>query len=78
MRAGGCPAVVAHDQWQSTGGPSPEVSWVRLPAAAGFFTFLYFRLITSKFIHFQREVRCSAQANDFQSRQYGHPIIYYS
>ena len=28
----------------------PEVSWVRLPAAAGLFTFLYFRLITSKFI----------------------------
>ena len=28
-----------------------EVSWVRLPATAGFFTFLYFRLITSKFIY---------------------------
>ena len=27
----------------------PEVSWVRLPATAGFFTFLCFRLITSKF-----------------------------
>ena len=26
-----------------------EVSWVRLPATASFFTFLYFRLITSKF-----------------------------
>ena len=37
----------------------PEVSWVGLPATAGFFTFLYFRLITTKFIYFQREARCS-------------------
>ena len=37
----------------------PEVSWVRLPATAGFFTFLYFCLITSKFNYFQRETRCS-------------------
>ena len=48
MRVGGRPAVVA--QWQSTGGSSQRCpgfdSW-RLPA---FFTFLYFRLITSKFI----------------------------
>ena len=29
----------------------PEVSWVRLPATAGLFTFLYFRLITSKFLY---------------------------
>ena len=29
----------------------PEVSWVRLPEAAGLFTFLYFCLITSKFLH---------------------------
>ena len=29
----------------------PEVSWVRLLVIAGFFTFLYFRLITSKFIY---------------------------
>ena len=54
----GCPAVVA--QWQSTGGSS-QVSWVRLPATAGFFTFLYFRPITSKFIYFQREARFSKQ-----------------
>ena len=27
----------------------PAVSWVRLPVTASFFTFLYFRLITSKF-----------------------------
>ena len=27
----------------------PEVSWVQLPATATFLTFLYFRLITSKF-----------------------------
>ena len=49
MRAGGCPAVVA--QWQSTGGSSqrcPGFDSRRLPA---FFTFLYFRLITSKFIY---------------------------
>ena len=31
----------------------------RLPATPGFFTFLYFCLITSKFIYFQREARCS-------------------
>ena len=30
-------------QWQSTGCTS-QVSWVRFPAAAGLFTFLYFRL----------------------------------
>ena len=45
--AGGCPVVVA--QWQSTGCTS-QVSWVRFPAAAGLFTFLYLRLITSKFL----------------------------
>ena len=43
----GCPVVVA--QWQSTGCTS-QVSWVRFPAAAGLFTFLYFRLITSKLL----------------------------
>ena len=37
----------------------PEVSWVRLPATASLFTFLYFRLMTSKFIYFQHEGRCS-------------------
>ena len=47
MGAGGCPVVVA--QWQSTGCTS-QVSWVRFPAAAGLFTFLYFRLITSKLL----------------------------
>ena len=31
----------------------PEVSWVRLPATAGLFTFLYFRLITSDFFIIQ-------------------------
>ena len=35
----------------------PEVSWVRLLATAGFFTFLYFHLITFKFIYFQREAK---------------------
>ena len=45
--AGGCPVVVA--QWQSTGCTS-QVSWVRFPAAACLFTFLYFRLITSKLL----------------------------
>ena len=39
----------------------PEVFWVQLPATASFFTFLYFHLITSKFIYFQREARCSEQ-----------------
>ena len=51
--SGCCGSVAEH--WQL----KPEVSWVRLPATAGFFTFLYFRLITSKFIYFQREARCS-------------------
>ena len=65
MRAGGCPAVVA--QWQSTGGSSqrspgfPEVSWVRPQVTAGFFIFLYFHPITSKFLYFQHEARCSQQ-----------------
>ena len=40
-------SVVA--QWQSTGCTS-QVSWVRFPAAAGLFTFLYFCLITSKLL----------------------------
>ena len=53
--SGCCGSVAEH--WQL----KPEVSWVRLPATAGFFTFLYFRLITSKFIYFQREARCSEQ-----------------
>ena len=50
MRAGGCPAVVA--QWQSTGGSSqryPGFDSRRLPT---FFTFLYFHLITPKFIYY--------------------------
>ena len=41
--SGCCGSVAEH--WRL----KPEVSWVRLPATAGFFTFLYFRLITSKF-----------------------------
>ena len=36
-------------------------AWVRLPVTAGLFTFLYFHLITSKFIYFQREARCFEQ-----------------
>ena len=49
--SGCCGSVAEH--WRL----KPEVSWVRLPATAGFFIFLYFRLITSKFIYFQREAR---------------------
>ena len=49
-----CCGSVAEHWWLK-----PEVSWVRLPATAGFFTFLYFHLITSKSIYFQREARCS-------------------
>ena len=37
----------------------PEVFWVRLPATAGLFIFLYFRLIACKFLYFQCEARCS-------------------
>ena len=40
----GCHSSVA-ERWRL----KPEVSWVRLLAAAGLFTFLYFHLITSKF-----------------------------
>ena len=61
MRVGGCPAVVA--QWQNTGGSSrrcPGFDSRRLPTA-GFF--LYFRLIISKFIYFQREARCFQHLN---------------
>ena len=47
VRAGGCPVVVA--QWQSAGCTS-QVSWVQFPVTAGFFTCLYFRLITSKLL----------------------------
>ena len=46
VRAGGCPIVVA--QWQSTGYTS-QVSWVQSPGDCQPFTFLHFRLITSKF-----------------------------
>ena len=49
----GCCGSVA-ERWRL----KPEVSWVQLPVTAGFFTFLYFRLITSKFIYFQHEARC--------------------
>ena len=48
VRVGGCPVAVAH--WQSTGGSSqrcPGFDSQRLPA---FYTFLCFRLITSKFL----------------------------
>ena len=41
----GCRGSVA-EHWQF----KPEVPWVRLLATAGLFTFLFFRLITSKFI----------------------------
>ena len=57
MGAGGCPVVIA--QWQSTGCTS-QVSWVRFPAAAGLFTFLYFRLITSKLL-FNRQHVCHSE-----------------
>ena len=40
----GCCGSVAENWWLK-----PEVSWVRLPETATFLTFLYFRLITSKF-----------------------------
>ena len=53
---GGRPTVV--DQWQRTGDSSqrcPGFDSRRLPA----FTFLDHRLITSKFIYFQHEARCS-------------------
>ena len=56
MRVGGRPAVVA--QWQSTGGSSqrcPGFNSRRLPA---FFTFLYFRLITSKFVYYGSSFMC--------------------
>ena len=43
--SGCCGSVAEH--WRL----KPEVSWVRLPVTAGFFTFLYLRLITSKFIY---------------------------
>ena len=49
VTVGGHPAVVT--QWQSTGGSS-QVSRVQLPVTAGLFTFLYFCLITPKFIYY--------------------------
>ena len=53
--SGCCGSVAEH--WRL----KPEVYWVQLPVTAGFFTFLYFRLMTSKFIFFQREAKCSEQ-----------------
>ena len=58
----GCLAVVAQcmaEQWRL----KPEVSWVRLPATAGFFTFLYFCLITSKFIYCLWVTKVSKEVN---------------
>ena len=53
--------VIVRLSWLSAGHwrLKPEVSWVWLPVTAGLFTFLYFHLITSKFIYFQPEARCS-------------------
>ena len=53
--SGCCGSVAKH--WRL----KPEVSWVRPSATFAFFTFLYFYLITSKFIYFQHEARCSEQ-----------------
>ena len=55
VRAGGCPAVVA--QWQIALAAQTRGVLGSTPATAGFFTFLYFRLIISKFIYFQRDTR---------------------
>ena len=38
----------------------PEVSWVQLPVTAGLFTFYP---ITSKFLYFQCEARCSKHSD---------------
>ena len=46
VRAGGSLATQA-EHWRL----KPEVSWVQLPSTAGLFTFLYLRLITSKFLY---------------------------
>ena len=56
-------------QWQSTGGSSqrcPGFASRWLPA----FTFLYLHLITSKFIYFQREARCSEQIITLITQQF--------
>ena len=42
----GCRGSVAEHWWLK-----PEMSWVRLPAAAGRFTFLYLHLITSQLFY---------------------------
>ena len=42
-----CHGSVAEHWWLK-----PDVSWVRLLATAGLFTFLYFRHLTSKFLTF--------------------------
>ena len=61
-----CCGSVAEHWWLKL-----EVSWVLLLATACFFTFLYFRLITSKFIYFQHEARCSEHQDQFSSFQQG-------
>ena len=53
--SGCCGSVAEH--WRL----KPEVSWVRLLATASFFTFLYFRLITSK-IHLYRKLSAQGSA----------------
>ena len=64
VRVGGCPAVMA--QWQSTGGSSQRCPGFDSQRLLAFFTFLYFRLITSKFIYslmhlknYQREINAT-------------------
>ena len=59
----GCHGSVA-EHWRL----KPEVSWVRLLVTAGFFTFLYFRLITSKFIYVIETLNCSQKVDSRVSR----------
>ena len=59
LRAGGCPAVVA--QWRNTGGSSQKCPGFDSRRLSPFSLSFFFCLITSKFIYFQREARCSEQ-----------------
>ena len=54
------PAVVA--QWQSTGGSRQRCPGFKSQWVLAFSLSLYFCLITSKFIYFQHEARCSEKA----------------
>ena len=62
----GCRSSVA-EHWRLKPERCPGFDSRWLPA---FFTFLYFRLVTSKFLYFQHEARCSERVSRGMTRIY--------